>query len=249
MTGWKGFFKMVRRFVVVISNYTHPRKWMWSLLLVIAAVYSCKQALLICGGLCVAERGSSKQRQRLWSFRVTGETVVSGLRQDTVVPWIEWPPALNDLIKMFKLSSWHCSTASVWHWDSRSALGSRICLDWGGKCTKNSVTASSPCDLLPFTLPSNPPAPTPNSYSMWGRRCYTEMTTAALTDRGKKSDPLISAIIQRKFACCWLYFTFCFPLSRLLKLWLICKRRQRRASPFEMYRLPMLLLSTWCFLV
>lgn len=30
---------------------------------------------------------------------------------------------------VFQMSSSRCSTASVWRWDSRSALGSRICPD------------------------------------------------------------------------------------------------------------------------
>lgn len=112
--------------------------------------------------------------------------------------WLKFKGCRRWLISyLFQISSWRCSTASVWHWDSRSASGSRICPDWGGKCTKNSVTASSPCDLRPLPPPSSPPAPATNSYLMWGRRRYTEMTTGAIIDWGEKPNPSLPLSRER----------------------------------------------------
>lgn len=82
LTGWKGFFKMVRCFTFGILNYTHSH-FHGCFLLKLEHLY---QLLLIFCELCVAERGSSKQWQRLWSICVTGKTaaIIYRWRQGTV---------------------------------------------------------------------------------------------------------------------------------------------------------------------
>lgn len=74
-----------------------------------------------------------------------------------------------------------CSTVSVWRLGSHSALASRICPGWGGKCTKNYVTASSRCDPHSFPSLSFPSVPTTDPNMMKGQ-WYNKKRTRASND-------------------------------------------------------------------